>query len=97
MNKLDTPQMTNGRPICKTRRDYKRLCTSHLLPLPPPPPDVDGRGIAGLMCGAVTFCAPRQCQVSAGLVILRKNTPVELTVTKSGAMTLCSAELLAGL
>ena len=48
----------------------------------------DGRGIAGLMCEAVIFSVPPQCRVSAGLVILRRYTPVEFTIIKSRAMTL---------
>ena len=44
----------------------------------------DGRGMSGLLCGAVTFLVSH----SAGLVILRKYTPMEFTVTKSRAMTL---------
>ena len=48
----------------------------------------DGQGIAGLMCVAVTFRVPPQCRVSAGLVILRKYTPVEFSIIKSRAMTL---------
>ena len=63
------------------------------LPLPslPPPPKhtyQDGWGIAGLMCGAVTFRVPLQCRVNAGLVILCKYTPLEFTIIKSRAMTL---------
>ena len=46
-----------------------------------------GRGIAGLMCGAVTIRVPLQCWVNAGLVILCKYTPMEFTITKSRAMT----------
>ena len=48
----------------------------------------DGLGIAGLMCGAVTFWVPPQCRVSAGLVILRKYIPMEFTIIKSRDMTL---------
>ena len=53
----------------------------------PPSPYGDGRQIVGLMCGAVTFWIPLQCWVSAGLVILRKYTPMEFTVIKSRIMT----------
>ena len=45
---------------------------SFVTPAPPP------TGIAGLMCGAVTFWVPPQYWVSAGLVILRKYTPRNL-------------------
>ena len=55
---------------------------------PPPHAYRDGRGIAGLMCGTVTFWVPRLSQLSAGLVTLCKYTPVEFTVIKSRAMTL---------
>ena len=55
---------------------------------PAPPTYGDGRGIAGLMCGAMTFWVPPQYRVSAGLVILRKYTPMEFTLIKSRAMTL---------
>ena len=48
----------------------------------------DGQGIAGLMCGAVTFWVPQQWRVSAGLVTLRKYIPMEFTIMKSKAMTL---------
>ena len=48
----------------------------------------DRRGVAGLICGAVTFLVPPQCTVSVGLVILRKYTPVEFTIIKSRAMTI---------
>ena len=44
-------------------------------PCPPPTTYGDGRGIAGLMCEAMTFWVPPQWRVSAGLVILRKYTP----------------------
>ena len=40
-------------------------------------------GIAGLMCGAVTFLVPPQCRASTGLVIFRKYTPVEFNIIKS--------------
>ena len=60
---------------------------SVVTPAPSRPPR-DGRGRAGLMCGAVTFWVPPQCRVSAGLVTLRKYTPVEFTIIKSRAMTL---------
>ena len=40
------------------------------------------------MCGTVTFWVPRQCQVFAGLVILRKCTSFEFTIIKSRAVTL---------
>ena len=39
------------------------------------------------MCWAVIFWIPLQCQVSAGLVILCKYTPIEFTIIKSRAMT----------
>ena len=42
---------------------------------------------AGLMCGAVTFPVPPQCRVSAGLVVLRKYTPMEFTIIRSRATT----------
>ena len=42
---------------------------SFVTPAPQP------TGIAGLMCGAMTFWVPPQYRVSAGLVILRKYTP----------------------
>ena len=75
---------------------------SFVTPAPPPHTHTygDGRGIAGLICGAMTFCVPPQCRVSAGLVILRKYIPVEFTLRKSRAMTLSRsphAGLLAGL
>ena len=38
------------------------LCTSHLKPLPPI--YRGGRGLAGLMCGAVTSWVPPQCRAS---------------------------------
>ena len=47
---------------------------------PPTHTDGDGRGIAGLMCGVVTFWVPPQCRVSAGLVMLRKYAPFEFTI-----------------
>ena len=47
------------------------------------------RGWAGLMCRAVTLWVPPQCRINAGLVILRKYTPIEFTIIKSRAMTLC--------
>ena len=53
-----------------------------------PPTYGDGRGIAGLMCRAMIFWVPPQCRVSARLVILRKYTPIDFTIIKSGAMTL---------
>ena len=48
----------------------------------------DGRGIAGIMCGAVTFWVAPQCRVSAGLLMLCKYTPVDFTFIKSRAMTI---------
>ena len=54
----------------------------------PPPTYGDGQGIGGLMCRAVTFWVAPQCRVSAGLVMLRKYTPVEFTFIKSTAMTI---------
>ena len=45
---------------------------SFVTPASPP------TGIAGLMCGAMTFCIPPQYRVSAGLVILYKYTPKNL-------------------
>ena len=48
----------------------------------------DGREIAGLMCGAMTFWVPPQYQVNAGLVILRKYSLVKFTLIKSRAITL---------
>ena len=53
-----------------------------------PPTYGDGWGIAGLMCGAMTFWVPPQYRVNAGLVIWRKYTPVKFTLIKSRAMTL---------
>ena len=42
---------------------------SFVTPAPPPPHTYrDGRGIAGLMCGAMTFWVLPQYQVNAGLV-----------------------------
>ena len=42
------------------------------------PPTIygDGRGIAGLMCGAMTFWVPPQYRVSAGLMILHTDIPL---------------------
>ena len=57
-------------------------------PLPPPPTYGDGQGVARLMCGAMTFWIPPQYRVNAGLVILRKYTPVKFTLIKSRTMTL---------
>ena len=42
----------------------------------------------GLMCGAMTFSVPPQYRVNAGLVILRKYSPVKFTLIKSRAITL---------
>ena len=47
----------------------------------------DGRGIAGLMYGVVTFRVPTQWRVSAGLVMLHKYKPMEFTIIKSRALT----------
>ena len=58
----------------------------------PPPTYGDGWGIAGLMCKAVTFLVPVQRRVSAGLVIVRKYSPMEFTIIKSGAMTLSRSQ-----
>ena len=49
-------------------------CNAQVICNPAPPPT----GIAGLMCGAMTFWVPPQYRVSAGLVILRKYTPRNL-------------------
>ena len=40
------------------------------------------------MCRTVTFRVSPQCRVSARLVKLRKYTPIEFAIIKSGAMTL---------
>ena len=55
---------------------------------PPPATYGDGRGIAGLMCGVVTFRVPPQCRVSAELVVLHKYIPMEFTIIMSRALTL---------
>ena len=60
---------------------------SPVSPAPPPSTYRDGRGIARLTCGPVTFWVPPQCLVSAVLVTLRKYTPMESTIIKSWAMT----------
>ena len=59
---------------------------------PCPPTYGDGRGIVGLMCGAMTFWVSPQCRLSARLVILCKYTPVEFTLIKSKAMTLSRSQ-----
>ena len=41
------------------------------------------QGWAGLMCRAVTFLVPPQCRINAGLVTLRKYTPIQFTIIKS--------------
>ena len=70
-----------------------RKCTSHNAPVicnhcARPPPYGDGRGIVGLKCRAVTLEFPRSAGLSAGLVTLRKYTPMEINIIKSRAMTL---------
>ena len=40
------------------------------------------------MCEVETFLVAMQCRVSAGLVMLRKYTPVEFTFIKNRAMTI---------
>ena len=65
-----------------------RIMHQSFVTTAPPPTYGDGRGIAGLMCGVVTFRVPPQCRVSAGLVILHKYTPMEFTIIKSRALIL---------
>ena len=56
-----------------------KLCTSHLHPRTPT--YGDGGGIAGLMCGIITFRMSRQCCVSAGIVISHQaHDRVDLTL-----------------
>ena len=61
---------------------YAPVICSHC----PPPTYGNVRGIAGLICGTVTFIVPPQCRGSAKLVLLHKYTPVEITIIKSGVM-----------
>ena len=78
-------------------------CIMHLsfvTPAPPLPTYGDRQGIAGLMCGAMTFWLPPQHRVSAGLVILRKYTLWNLLLYRAGLWLSagpCSTGLLSGL